>query len=194
MFEKIIDIIKVFFEKYFIQALVAVIPTIIIFYCTPDDSKFLVKIGKELYIIFFFVLIFLFILLLTFLFKTIKVKVNNAKVEGKYNRESEEQLIKDLWTYTDSLEAIDKKIIDFFIQNNNESIYLYDNQYNKVLHDLCYNTQILSDGTQKFFNIFDGKEENYIDKGICIYQYKLKEEIYNLLKQSLKKYKKIFNF
>ena len=178
MFEKIIDIIKVFFEKYFIQALVAVIPTIIIFYCTPDDSKFLVKIGKEL----------------TFLFKTIKVKVNNAKIEDKYNRESEEKLFKDLWTYTDSLEAIDKKIIDFFIQNNNESIYLYDNQYNKVLHDLCYNTQILSDGTQKFFNIFDGKEENYIDKGICIYQYKLKEEIYNLLKQSLKKYKKISNF
>ena len=183
MFEKIIDIIKVFFEKYFI-----------IFYCTPDDSKFLVKIGKELYIIFFFVLSFLFILLLTFLFKTIKVKVNNAKIEDKYNRESEEKLFKDLWTYTDSLEAIDKKIIDFFIQNNNESIYLYDNQYNKVLHDLCYNTQILSDGTQKFFNIFDGKEENYIDKGICIYQYKLKEEIYNLLKQSLKKYKKISNF
>ena len=44
------------------------------------------------------------------------------------------------------------------------------------------------------FNIVDGKEEHYIDKGVHIYQFKLNEDAYNLLNYSLKKYKKISNF
>ena len=150
MFDKIIDIIKAFFEKYFIQALIAIIPTILIYYFTPDNFSFLTKIGKELYLIFFYVLNFLIILFLIFLFKAIK--------------------------------------------NNNSPIYLYDNSYIKVLHELCNSSQIISDGTQKFFNIVDGKEEHYIDKGVHIYQFKLNEDAYNLLNYSLKKYKKISNF
>ena len=194
MFDKIIDIIKAFFEKYFIQALVAIIPTILIYYFTPDNFSFLNKIGKELYLLFFYVLDFLAILFIIFLFKTIKEKISNQKRENQYNNKKEQENIKDLWDYMDSLEAMEKKIVDYFIKNNNKPIYLYDNSYMRVFHELCNNTQIISDGTQKFFNIVDGKEENYIDKGVHIFQYKLNEEVYNLLNCSLKKYKKISNF
>ena len=54
MFDKIIDIIKAFFEKYFIQALIAIIPTILIYYFTPDNFSFLTKIGNILLCIKFF--------------------------------------------------------------------------------------------------------------------------------------------
>lgn len=194
MFDKIIDIIKAFFEKYFIQALIAIIPTILIYYFTPDNFSFLTKIGKELYLIFFYVLNFLIILFLIFLFKAIKNKLYSVKKEKQYSKDKEYENIKDLWNYIDSLEAMDKKIVEHFIKNNNSPIYLYDNSYIKVLHELCNSSQIISDGTQKFFNIVDGKEEHYIDKGVHIYRFKLNEDAYNLLNYSLKKYKKISNF
>ena len=116
MFDKIIDIIKAFFEKYFIQALVAIIPTILIYYFTPDNFSFLNKIGKELYLLFFYVLDFLAILFIIFLFKTIKEKISNQKRENQYNNKKEKENIKDLWDYMDSLEAMEKKIVDYFIE------------------------------------------------------------------------------
>ena len=89
MFDKIIDIIKAFFEKYFIQALIAIIPTILIYYFTPDNFSFLTKIGKELYLIFFYVLNFLIILFLIFLFKAIKNKLYSVKKEKQYSKDKE---------------------------------------------------------------------------------------------------------
>ena len=126
--------------------------------------------------------------------QAIKNKLYSVKKEKQYSKDKEYENIKDLWNYIDSLEAMDKKIVEHFIKNNNSPIYLYDNSYIKVLHELCNSSQIISDGTQKFFNIVDGKEEHYIDKGVHIYQFKLNEDAYNLLNYSLKKYKKISNF
>lgn len=85
MFDKLIDILKAFFEKYFIQALIAIIPTVIIYYITPEDMDFLKKVGKEMYLLFCFICCFLIVEFIIYIFKKIKNKTYFNKLSKEQN-------------------------------------------------------------------------------------------------------------
>lgn len=195
MLEKIIDILKSFFEKYFIQALISIIPTLIIYYFTPDNFNFLNKIGKELYLLFVFIICFLIVELIIYIFKYLKKKKYYSKLKNQQEKEIEKENLNYLWSFVDNLNVNDKKLLNYFMESENKVInitgYLMEN---RLLEEWGIQAQTVSDGNIKNFDIIDVKEKNIIQNGIVITQYKLKDEIYNALVYSKKKYGKISNF
>ena len=108
MFDKLIDILKAFFEKYFIQALIAIIPTVIIYYITPEDMDFLKKVGKEMYLLFCFICCFLIVEFIIYIFKKIKNKTYFNKLSKEQNEKIEMQNLHYLWNFVDSLDESKK--------------------------------------------------------------------------------------
>lgn len=196
MLDKILDIIKTFVEKYFIQALIAVIPTVIIYYFTPDNFAFLKKIGTELYLLFVFISCFLIIELIFYLFKTIKNNIYYNKLKKEQEEEIETKNLRYLWNFVDSLYDPEKKLLKYFIDNNNKIINIQGGIFfnHRLFMEWCESTQIISDGTIKNFDIYTLKEGNLIPKNNIISQYKLRDDIYEALIYSKKKYGKISNF
>lgn len=194
MIEKLIELLKDFFEKYFIQALIAVLPTIFIYYKTPEDFDFLKKLGKELYCTFFFIICFLMIMFIITVFK----KINNFRKSKIYEREANKELEKEnieaLWNCIDNLDAKEKNIVKYFLENNNRVVYAYGHYNLDVLFELCNSSKIESDGTMKAFDFFKLVENEKVEAGCQLFQFKLKDNIYELLKYSKSKYGKISNF
>lgn len=195
MFEKILDILKAFFEKYFINTLIAIVPTIIIYYYTPDNFDFMKKIGKELYLLFLFVICFLIIEFLCYCYKFIK----NKKYYNKLNRENSEQIEKQnlnyIWNYVDDLNDNEKKLLNYLLDNNNKILNIPGSLgFNHLYMEWFNSTEIVSDGTIKGFDIFKIKETDMIESGYIVTQYKLKDEIFEALQYSKNKYGRISNF
>lgn len=195
MFEKLLDILKTFFEKYFIQALIAIIPTVIIYYVTPEDMNFLKKIGKEVYLLFCFVCCFLIVEFIIYIFKKIKSKTYYNKLSKEQNEKIEMQNLHYLWNFVDSLDENKKNLLKYMLDNKNKAINIQGCLMgNRLLDEWFINTQITSDGLIKSFDIFSVKEKGTVEKGYVVTQYKLREEIYEALIYSRDRYGKISNF
>lgn len=195
MFDKLIDILKAFFEKYFIQTLIATIPTVIIYYITPEDMKFFKKIGKEMYWLFCLICCFLIVELIIYIFK----KIKNKRYFNKLNKDQTEKVMNKnlnyIWSYVDKLDYEDKKILSYCLKNKNKVINIEGGIVNyNLFEELFDETQIISDGTIKQFNYKKVEETDIIEKGKITYQYKIKDDIYAILKYSKKKYNKISHF
>ena len=195
MFEKILDVLKTFFEKYFIQALIAILPTIIIYYLTPDDFDFLKKVGKELFILFCFIVCFLIIELICYCYKQINNKLYYRNFKKENSKQIEKQNLDYIWNYVDRLNHNQKKLLNYLIDNNNQTFNIYGSLgFDDLYMEWFNNTQIISDGTIKKFDILKLKETDTIEAGCIVTQYRLKDEIFYNLQYSKKKYGKISNF
>lgn len=195
MFEKFIDILKAFFDKYFIQALISIIPTVIIYYYTPDNIDFTKKVGKELYILLIFVICFLLLECTIYITKSIRSKIHYNNFKKRQDEKIEEETIKYLWNYVDSLNGDDKNLLKFCLENNNKIINVNGCLIeNRLLNQWFNKTQITSDGTLKAYDFFNARESDFIEKGYIVTQYKLKNEVYEVLMYSKNKYGKISNF
>ena len=194
MFKEILDYIKLFLEKNFIQSLVAIAAAIPIYYITPNNFNFLEKIGKELFLFFCFTICFLIIKLLIFVFNTIKEKY----LYNKLKKEQENiKILKELhilWDRIDDLEPYQKKLINYVIDNNNAVLNIDGFLLNELFNPWFNQTQTISDGLIKGFDVYNVKETNFIEKGSIVTQYKMKDELFEILKYSKKKYGKISNF
>ena len=72
MSEKILDLFKVFLEKYLIPTVVAVVFSFITYYLTPANNNLLVKFTVRLYSVFLFCIWFLIIELVIWLVQKIQ--------------------------------------------------------------------------------------------------------------------------
>ena len=195
MFDKLIDILKAFFEKYFIQALIAIIPTVIIYYITPEDMDFFKKVGKEMYLLFCFICCFLIVEFIIYIFKKIKSKIDFNKLNKEQNENVINENLKYIWNYVDNLDYNDKKILSYCLKNKNKVINIEGGIVNYNLFEEWFDeTQIISDGTIKKFNYIKVEETDSIEKGRITYQYKIKDDIYEMLEYSKKKYGRISHF
>lgn len=182
MLEKIINILEKFLEKYFIQSLIALVITAFGYYITPDDSKILLKLNKEFYIIILFIIIFLIIEFVIYILKKINLRVYFRRQKKEYNDEKIKENIQKNKTIIDSLKPNERKILDIFLKNGNEPIVLRENFYdNRVLENFCNKCEIISDGNIKYINLYNSQQE-ILSKGSHAYRYKLKFDVYKLLK------------
>lgn len=195
MSDKLIDILKVFLEKYFIQVLIAIITTVIVYFITPEDMNFLKKIGKEIYLLFCFICCFLIVEFVIYIFKKIQSKIYFNKLNKEQNENVMNENLKYIWNYVDNLDYNDKKILSYCLKNKNKVINIESGVVNyKLFEEWFDETQSISNGTIRQFDYMKVEEKDIIEKDRIIYQYKIKDDIYEMLKYSKKKYGKISHF
>lgn len=200
-FDKLIDVIKIFFEKYLIATLISVVFTFVIYYITPEDFGMLIKFTFTGYCVFVYLICFLIV---TFVTHEVKKIINNYNEQVYLSKESQKQELKTmerLWTDVDGLSANDYKILKYFLDNDNKPVYTIGEYsgYGLLKSKWVYKTEVKDFQNKKEFTNDEYFKEN-ITRFInynpwhATYQYILKKEIYDLLKQSQIKYGKISHF
>lgn len=206
MLEKILDIFKIFLEKYFIPSILAVVLTFGTYFFTPADNSVLVKLTVTGFSVCCFLVWFLVLFFIISLFKKIKGNIGDKKAKTanrKKEAEADEKVLKEaleqMWTIIDGMSFSDYQLLLNFLNSENKPYLQAEISCGGLLNsDWVYKTQkepekkvpIQVERTQKGSSIGMPMFETIS----ATYQYVLKDEIYNLLKYSMEKYGKISHF
>lgn len=213
MWEKILDLLKIVLDKYFIPAIIAVPATIFLYVIVPDTNFMQAKVGKSVFVIFIFTSIFLLILFAIWVKRYIESKIARRKEVAENERQVEEQkkhneilkrnkekeILEDLWARVDALGNNERMLIDGLLKNGNRPIGVYLTYDMRRLSffvnvtpmkngDKC---KVLIDGN---FHDITMQYEPYDNPYDGYSKCKLREEIYARLKESKEKYNKISHF
>ena len=124
--EKLIDILKTFFEKYLFPSLISVIPSALVYYLTPNDNDILTKFGKQFYLFVLFVIFFLLIELIIYIAKKILEIHSNIKYKKQEQQKLEQRVINEYQDLLDSQAPEFIELIQYFLNNNNSPIAYFD--------------------------------------------------------------------
>lgn len=213
MLDKILDLLKLIFEKYLIPAIVTVPITIFLYVIVPETNLIQIKVGNIIFVVFIYTSIFSLIMLAIWVKKYItseiegrKQKVEREKLIEEQNerdkilkRNKEIEVFEELWDRVDALENDARRLIDELLKNKNNPIGMCIAYQEYELRffvnctpmkngDKC---KILMNG---YYNDISMQYEPYEYAYDGYYKYKLKDDIYELLKMSKEKYGKISHF
>lgn len=213
MLDKILDLLKIVFDKYLIPAIIAVPITIFLYVILPDTNFIQAKVGRSIFVVFIYTSIFLLILFAIRVKRYIKseidrrkqIKENEKQLEEqqKHNenlkRNKEKELLEELWDSVDALGNDERMLIDELLKNGNKPVGMYM-QY--ITHQLDYfvNFTLMKKGDRckvimgGFFYDITMQYESYDNVSDGYYKYKLKDNIYLRLKESKEKHGKISHF
>lgn len=183
--EKLLDIIKTFFEKYLFPSLVAVIPTALVYYFTPNDNDILVKLDKQFYLFVLFVIFFLLIELIIYLSKKIFQRYSDKKYEKKEQQKEEQRIINEYQDLLDSQDPEFIEIIQYFLNNDNKPLSYFDSSIPDDYEvEILFNKKRIKvqEDNFKSLNPYNLSEEIEFSNGSYVYQFKLKDDVYNNLK------------
>lgn len=198
MMKEILDFIKTLIEKYGFRSVIAFIITIILITYTPATIISLLQFGDNnkywLMALYFATLIVLETGVL-FLCRKVKSKISYAKYEQESIKTNNKKALEDLWTFVDGLSETARNEIREFLKTNNTPIPkrhfhsndLYSN-YSALLVTIEKQTEI----EEKVTYADTGKEGILTAHSTHIY--KLKDEVYELIKYSHENYGKICHF
>lgn len=209
--DKIIDIAKVFFEKYFITSILSIILMFVIYFYTPVDSLIIEKFTLHGYLIFLFCLSFiiLYALYRYFVIPIIKLikrniysyKENKELINNKY--EDMKKMCEQLWEIVDKFSYEDYEFLIRFIENDNQPIRLKSIPYGSRLlnnPNWIHKTEVKpsQDYVENIIRSSDFKSTAHrlpqFTRLSPEYEVKLKKEIFTLLKYSMNEYGKICHF
>lgn len=195
--EKLIDILKTFFEKYLFPSLISVIPSAFVYYLTPNDNDILTKFGKQFYLFVLFVIFFLLIELIIYIAKKILEIHSNIKYEKQEQQKLEQRVINEYQDLLDSQAPEFIELIQYFLNNNNSPIAYFDSSIPDDYEvEMLFNKKRIKikENNFKSLNPYNLNEEIEFSKGSYVYQFKLKDDVYNNLKFIEKKKGKISKF
>ena len=197
MLEKIIDILKEFFEKHFLPFLSSVVITGIIYFITPNDFTMLAKLEKNFYLLVVFCLSLLIIEGAVIIIKKINNKVYYAKEKKKYDDRIIQENTNYLYDLLDSLSPEEFDLVEYLVNNNNQYITSHmDYVNNKYNFDIIFDSRKykIKDDEITSIDPYHIERKCSYKKGAYVNQFKLKEDIYKNLKYLKKKTGKISRF
>lgn len=196
MVEKLLDILAIFFEKYFIPSIIAVVLAFITYYKAPADNELLVKFSIKGFCSFVFCLWFLLIVLIIWSIKKFWNSIKNKKYHDALIRENNYKTINSFWIKVDQLSRDDYDLLLEFVNNENKPITITsipDSYHCLLKSNWIHKTEIES--PKKVLISLDHNKNISLNSGYKIipakYQYVLVDEIYKLSKYSLDNYGKI---
>ncbi len=199
MWEAIGNFFKTFAEKHLIPSVISLAAGFIAVLALPEDSWMIAKISKVGVGILAFALCFLLVELIIFVAKKVFKKASERKSDKKYQKQKEKETIEQLWSDVDSLSPGDRALLHKFLETNNEPIENESNVWFSPGSLLASDWVVSTIVPYHFEN-----EETEITKehGIPIThfinqgtaKYKLKDDLFQLLKYSMEKYGKTSNF
>lgn len=164
-----------------------------IYYFTNDNFSVLLKLGKQFYITVVFISSFLIIELFIFIFKLIVNTFKFKMQERILGKKEMDESIKKIREAIDMLNPNEIRLLELFLNNNNEPIITIDSMDVPFAYNYCDYTKIIIENNIEGINLHSLKKEIY-NKGYTAYKYKLKDELYDVLKYMLNKGIKISNF
>lgn len=207
-FDKLLDILKMFLEKYLIPTVLAVVSTFITYYKTPEDFSMLVKFSIVGYCVFVFCICFLLIYFVVWLIKAIfngikglLEKANENERLNKMQSQDEEKTLEVLWGYVDKLTIQDYKLLVRFLETENQPYCDNGTYFGECLlnSNLVHRSLVEEEKQEAIKPVPNSNAGNRIMFPIyetipAKYHYILRKEIYDLLKYSKEKYGKISHF
>lgn len=207
MWEAIGQAIKTFVEKHLIPTVISVVVALTSFLILPADFWMIERIGKVPFALLVAGIVFLIIQLLIFLFRTIHGWLSNksaAEYRFLNDVKLEKEALEKLWASVDAFNQDDRKVLRGFLESQNAPIerssgthYYGNSLFNSnwlVSTEEYRETEPVSFNPPKnkgivTFNVFDTYSTRTVVK-----KYKLREDVYNILRYSMDKYGKISHF
>lgn len=203
MSEKLLDLLKIFLEKYLVPTIIAIVLSFITYYVTPTDNKLLIKFTILGYAVFLFCIWFLIIELVIRLVQKIQYHNYSKDVEQRSKQRQERELQEDLewyWTEIDSLSPNDYKLLLQFVKNGNKPYYSSGTHFGDCLLNSEWVNKTMSKPAKQ---VLIQTKRDSSSRAIPLpayetisetYQYILKNEVYQLLKYSYETYGRISHF
>lgn len=213
MWEAIGQAIKTFVEKHLIPTVISVVVAIASFLILPADFWMIERIGKVPFALLVAGIVFLIIQLLIFLFRKIHGWLSNkSAAEYRFRNDVKlgKEVLEKIWSEVDALSPDDRKVLKGFVASNNAPIekssgshYFGNSLFNsnwvvsteeyveeeKTAVPVHLDLPKKQKGQVMTVNIMD-----MYDTRTIIVKYKLRDDIYNLLKYSMENYGKISHF
>lgn len=195
MLEKIINVLSSFFERYFIQTLVAFVISVVIYYFTPINNLILDKLGKDMYLLTLLIIFFLVVELIIFIFKVSSERIQFLIEKKKYDKDKIKENIEEYKEFVDGLKPEERDILEYLLKNNNMPIILVGELfYSELLKYCCNKTEFVVSAPIRAMDVYKMEETIPLKTGMRAYKYKLKEDLYKLYKYMKKNGIGISNF
>lgn len=224
MEKTLIDLFKILIEyskKHIIPVAISFIAMIITFAWFDSENDLLLKLGKPLFLLFFFCIYFViiefFIWIVTNIIKCYNNKIAKKKADKekkeleerkmheaeRRREEMEEKNLEALWEFVDSLSQPDYDYLEKFLQTDNKVIEVEETfEFREGLFcSNIVNKTVLKEPSIKPIKIARESTNdiflpigNHYEAVPRIIGYKLKTEVFELLKLSKEKYGRISHF
>ena len=196
MWEALANVLKDILEKHLIPFIASVALAIISIIITPSDFWMIIKIGKIAFAIVVFCIAFLIIHGISYLFKFIQAKKRKKENELYLKQVQEQEELRTLektWCEIDAMSQEERRLIKQFIETNNKP-YIEEGMVFRFTNHLLNSDWVVSTTLPQNVD-----QDMHHDSDVMIYsgvarQYKLKEDVFKILKYSYEKYGKISHF
>ena len=203
MSEKLLDLLRIFLEKYLVPTVTAIVLSFITYYFTPTDNRLLLKFTIWGYSVFLFCVWFLCIKFVIWLIEKIQYHNYSKGIEERSKQRKASELQEDLewiWTEIDSLSSNDYKILLQFIKNGNKPYYSSSIYCGDCLLNSEWVHKTVSKPAKQ--ELIQSKRDSSSRASSLpayetisgTYQYILRNDIYQLLKYSYATYGRISHF
>ena len=213
MWEAIGQAIKTFVEKHLIPTVISVVIAIASFLVLPADYWMITRIGKVPFALLVAGIVFIVIQFIVFCVNKIRKHSANRASKDYRNQKSvelENEAMEKLWSEVDALNPDDRKTLKELVVSGNAPIVRSSG--NRYFGNSLFNSYWIV-STEEYADEEKPKEPVNVDlpkkrKGqvmtvnimdlyetkTIIVKYKLRDDIYNILKYSMDKYGKISHF
>jgi len=205
MIDKLLDILKLFLEKFLIPTVISVIMTFLIYFITPVEHSLIVRFTLTGYCVFVFCICFLAVSLCKYIGKCCisyiknictkrQRKIKEQKNTDELNRMALEKMAKDFRRTVNKFSPDDRNLLREFYKTNNKPIERSTEQYfmgNTLLGSQMVESTVLKEDRKELIKVNRNRgKTNFIpiDNYETIYgtkAYWLKEEVFEILKYSM---------
>lgn len=203
MSEKLLDLLKLFCEKYLVPTVIAIVFSFITYYVTPADNKLLLKFTILGYAVFLFCVWFLIIEFVIWVVQKIQYHNYSKGIEQSSKQRQARKLqegLESAWSEIDRLSPNDYKLLIQFVTNGNKPYYSSGTHFGKCLLNSEWVHKTVSKPAKQ---VLIQTKRTSSSRAIPLpvhetisetYQYILRNDIYQLLKYSYETYGKISHF
>lgn len=205
--EKIAELLKIFIEKHLIPAVISIVGAIIALLTFPDDYWMITKLGTTIFIILAFCCNFLLVQVIINIGKLIKSFNQKADENIYYEKQrlkSNQEAIQNINDFVDRLSPQDKELLLTFVINGNK--ILITNESYRSFDNILENANVMN--SSRFAGDVTCIDENryWIEPSLKeiysrgmrpiqgLWQYKIKDTLFNDFKLIYKQQGKLGNF
>lgn len=182
-----------FISKYLIKGLISFVICTIIYLLTKNNNYVLNDLGKVWYLLLIYAIVFVLLDILNRGFKKIISKIEVCKYNKNREQQNFAENVEFVKNFYDNLEIIERNLFDYLIDTNNSPVAIFDEHLKYGFNGFLEVRQFKSEGKTFVYDPITKKETNVIYP-CYLFQCKLKEELYEMVKEMKNRNIKISKF
>ena len=182
-----------FISKYLIKGLISFVICTIIYLLTKNNNYVLNDLGKVWYLLLIYAIVFVLLDILNRGFKKIISKIEVCKYNKNREQQNFAENVEFVKNFYDNLEIIERNLFDYLIDTNNSPVAIFDEYLKYGFNGFLEVRQFKSEEKTLVYDPITKKETNVIYP-CYLFQCKLKEELYEMVKEMKNRNIKISKF